>query len=232
MDTVAEWSKEFDLEYDNITSGKAPGLVSYEKSYFLTKGEENVVIGLYRGTLTAPFESTEEVTSYLASLVTQASMTEAEAQKPKLSDKSRVFKIGSSYDVLFVTLEECKIRTPMGEKLVQVIPVTQDEYWRTVRNPYKKQNANRVLRLSYTDVTESAGTISGETRYSELISDCHIVEYTVRYLKRPEPIILEALSGNLKINGEQAVKTCKLPKAIHRLILAEAVRLAKAAWNS
>ena len=233
MDSVNEWSHEFDLAYDNITSGRAPGLVPYEKSVFLTEGQENVVVALYKGHFGDSFEATEEVTSYLNTIIDQCTVNTPVPSSAigykVLSDKSKVYSLTAD-DVLYVTLEECKINTPTGQKIVQVEPVTQDEYFRTIRNPFKKQNANRVLRLSYAIMSGSSALT--ETRYSELISDCDIVEYTVRYIKRPEPIIIETLTGNLKINGKQIAQTCTLPKAIHRLILAEAVRLAKAKWNS
>lgn len=232
MDSVDEWSHEFDLEYDNITSGRAPGLVPYEKSVFLTQGQENTVVALYKGQLGDSFEATEEVTSYLSTLVAQSTGTLIGSTAPDykaLSDKSKVYSLPAN-NVLFITLEECKINTPTGVKIVPVVPVTQDEYFRTIRNPFKKQNANRVLRLAYGSST--ATTSVSEVRYSELISDCDIVEYNVRYLKRPAPIILEDLTGSLSINGQTTAQTCLLPKAIHRLILNEAVRLAKAKWNS
>lgn len=233
MDSVGEWSHEFDLLYDNITSGKAPGLVPFEKSVFLTHGEENVAVGLYNGTISVPFESTEEVTSYLATLVDQATGIEkgsSDSGYKVLSDQSKVYALDGK-DILFITLEECKIKTQSGDRIVPVNPVPQDEYFRTIRNPFKGANGNRVLRLAYSTIGESAGTFT-ETRYAELFSPCEIEEYKVRYIKRPEPIILETLTGGLTINGKTEAATCKLPKAIHGLILAEAVRLAKAVWNS
>ena len=38
--TNLEFSREFDILYNNITSNQAPSLNSYEKSVFLTEGEE------------------------------------------------------------------------------------------------------------------------------------------------------------------------------------------------
>lgn len=35
--TLQEFSDEFDVLYNNITSNQAPGLNEYEKSVFLTK---------------------------------------------------------------------------------------------------------------------------------------------------------------------------------------------------
>ena len=61
--------------------------------------------------------------------------------------------------MLFITREVAKfdetlIRNPKpwqtgNNLIVEVIPITQDEYNRTKRNPYKKFNEERVLRIEY-----------------------------------------------------------------------------------
>ena len=38
--TLAEFSDQFDVLYNNITSNQAPGLNEYEKSVVLTKAEK------------------------------------------------------------------------------------------------------------------------------------------------------------------------------------------------
>lgn len=233
MKTCEEWSLEFDLLYNNIASDQAPGLEEYEKSVFLTRAQEAVVLGLYRGSFGDAFESTEEVTAYLDVLVKQADFNPVEEEESvsgqKLSDSSVLFE--NPEDMLLRTWESCSVTTECGETGVPVIPVTQDEYWRTVRNPFKKQNGRRVLRLAFAaDGGEAAEY--GRQGYTELISDYPVSKYTVRYLARPEPIILVDLPDALTINGSSAKATCKLEEALHQTILTEAVRLAKAAWLS
>ena len=41
--TIAEFSDQFDVLFNNITSNQAPGLNEYEKSLFLTKAEKEIV---------------------------------------------------------------------------------------------------------------------------------------------------------------------------------------------
>ena len=41
--TIQEFSDQFDVLYNNITSNQAPGLNEYEKSVFLTKAEKEIV---------------------------------------------------------------------------------------------------------------------------------------------------------------------------------------------
>ena len=40
---VSEFSLEFDVLYNNITSNLSPGLSEYEKSIFLTRAQEQIV---------------------------------------------------------------------------------------------------------------------------------------------------------------------------------------------
>ena len=41
--TIIEFSNQFDILYNNITSNQAPGLNEYEKSVFLTKAQDEIV---------------------------------------------------------------------------------------------------------------------------------------------------------------------------------------------
>lgn len=232
MKTCEEWALAFDQMYNNIASGKAPGLEPIEISRFLTDAQNAIVVALYKGGFGNAFESTEEVTHYLETLVKQAQCNNVAIPPYKLSDKSTVFATPS--DLLFRTWEGCVITTAnCGDVNAEVVPVTQDEYWRTVRNPFKKQNDRRVLRLSYA-VNESADSMSyDKAGYTELVSDYPIKSYSVRYLAKPTPIILVDLSlVGLSIDGYTDAMPCKLPEALHQSILSEAVRMAKATWNA
>lgn len=236
MKTVDEWLQAFNLLYNNIASDKAPGLEPYEISKFLTDAQLSIVIALYKGSFGNAFEATEDNTEYLSTLVRQASLQDGTISKsdtaPHIVEGSVVYKLPD--DILFRTLELCKItkdcRGAESTLTAAVVPVTQDEFQRTVRNPFKKQNKDRVLRLS------SADNISGDggykqVLYSELISAYPIDDYIVRYICRPKPIIIEDLVL-LSIDGERTAQTCMLPESLHQTILAEAVRLAKASWIS
>lgn len=41
--TIQEFSNQFDVLFNNITSNEAPGVNEYEKSIFLTKAQDEVV---------------------------------------------------------------------------------------------------------------------------------------------------------------------------------------------
>lgn len=162
----------------------------YEKSVFLTKTQEEIAEGLYTGKILGDsFEDTEQLRRYLAHLVKTAILPCRVAPKG-LSDKS-VFAVLPD-DVWFITYESVILDgdSPCTNgKEIQVIPTTQDEYHRIKGNPFRKPNSRKVLRL---DVDKSM---------VELISEEDIRSYLVRYLSRPEPIILVDLPDELTINN-------------------------------
>lgn len=221
---------EFNLEWNNVMSNKAPGLTPYEISSFLTNAQELLVTSIYRGTATpgvGPFEDTEETMSYLDVLVNQKTLKpQNEIQVSGFHIVPDSILIELPEDLMFRTYESCVIDRGEGkcggEKEAAVVPVTQDEFWKTSRNPFRGQNAHKVLRLAVS---------SPDTRYSELVSKFPIVSYLVRYIRYPEPIILEDLPDGLTINGKSKEAACELNDNIHRRIVTEAVNMAKAAWS-
>lgn len=220
--TNEEFSNEFDTLV-NSNSASLPlltplGFDEYEKSVFLTKAQESVVISLYKGTLTGDsFEKTEELRRYLDSLVKTYS-TNAQVIGKVLTSNSYLFSLPK--DTWFITYEAVESKDKrLGcakGSIMEVVPVSQDELYKTLRNPFRMPNERRVLRLD-------AG---GNT--VELISVYNIDKYWIRYLSKPDPIILIDLPEGITINGESKATECKckLNPAIHRVILEMAVSLA------
>lgn len=221
--TTQEFSLEFDLMYNNIMSNQAPGLSEYEKSLFLTQAQEALVLDIYSGKLGSSFESTEEVTDYLSPLVKQATYT-TKVEGKGLDSRSVFFNIDT--DIWFKTGEKAIIKDDSLkcgnsiEREVDVVPVTQDTLYRTKNSPFRGPNERRILRLDC------------EANKVELISKYPIESYTIRYLSKPEPIILDNLPEGLTINDISTPQTCKLSSAIHRAILIRAVSIAKSVWGS
>lgn len=228
--TNEEFSNEFDTLVNSNSIIKPFGADSsllefdeYEKSVFLTKAQESIIISLYNGNLIGnSFEKTEELRRYLSGLVKTYSTGE-EVEGVGLTPNSHFFKLPvkdseNKTDVWFITYESVKSNDDkLGcakGSLMEVVPVTQDELYKTNRNPFRMPNKRRVLRLD----------VEGDT--VELISKYSIAEYQIRYLSKPEPIILVDLSEGLSINGLTEATKCKLNPAIHRVILEMAVSLA------
>ena len=60
-------------------------------------------------------------------------------------------------------------------------------------------------------------------RISEIVTkDSHVAEYTLRYLRKPKPIILENLTGTDRIEGLQLETECE----VNTMLYPQIVRLA------
>lgn len=225
--TLEEFSNEFDVLVDSYRRFKkfddrefldSLDFNEYEKSVFLTKAQEEIIIELYSGKniFNNSFEKTEELRRNLNSLVKTYKTSNKEEGQIGLSDKSVFFKLPE--DLWFITYESVTLQEPtlscIDGKNIIVIPTTQDEYYRTEQNPFKTSNERRILRLDISDNTV------------ELVSKYNIKEYIIRYLSKPLPIILEDLPEALQINGENKKSECSLNSVIHRTILDRAVTLA------
>lgn len=224
--TTEEFSNEFDTLIGSYTNQQTFGydqnslsFDEYEKSIFLTKAQEQVVEGLYTGKLLGDsFEDTEQLRRYLAPLVKTKTLS-CTVGDDGISENSVFATLPS--DLWFITYESVTLESKqdcLDGKEVQVIPITQDEYHRIKDNPFRKANSRRAFRL---DISNSR---------VELIASQSIEKYLVRYLSRPEPIILIDLPNELSLSFEdKKINTqtnCKLNPGLHRMILEVAVNLA------
>lgn len=224
--TCEEFSNQFDVLLNsrgfvgeatrNSSLPPSISLDEYEKSIYLTKAQDELVVALYTGRTSSgdPFESTEEERRYLSNLVRESNL------KPETNSSGLVLGIGSNSkfftlkeDVWYITYESVKVRDASCRSLetLQVVPVTQDDYNRTRRNPFRGPNDRRALRLDLSD-----GVV-------EIVSTHDVESYYVRYLKKPDPIILTDLPDGLKIDNECKAMTCKLNSSLHQRILERAV---------
>jgi hypothetical protein len=139
------------------------------------------------------------------------------------------------------------------EGVRQVIPISYNEYTRLMSKPYKEPLKYQAWRLRATDGTISpsgeSGTIDNST--IELIvrtadknwaaeSSNNSLSYAVRYVKKPNPIILESFASvygeDVSIEGQNTPiivngSPCELNPMLHEEILQRAVELAKVAWS-
>jgi hypothetical protein len=225
----------------------------YEKSLFLTLAEEQYVLSLYNGKNSSGdiFESTEEMRRYLHNLVaeyyTDSPVDTLKARnflkekyqgmKTNASLKSTFFELPAN--LWFITYESVqtvpdetkKDRCNSGEKgiIQDVVPVTQDEFHRIKRNPFRGPSYRRALRLDLSDrgndiLSQDTSTEHGSV--VEIVSKYKLGSYYVRYIRKVEPIILIDLPDPLMINGKTKACECQLHEAVHRNILELAVRLA------
>lgn len=218
--TNEEFFQEFQILYNNIMSNQSPGLDRYEVSVFLTKSQEEFIKGYYNGTIGA-FEKTEEVRRYLESLVNTQILQPLSKTAGKLTNNSSLFNLPD--DCWFITFESAETTEGCKSVIKEVIPVTQDELHRTLRNPFRGISDRRILRLN-----------SGKKEV-ELISKYSIESYKIRYVAKPSPIMIAGDWVNdrsLTIDGKQPKNStdnsyiCTLHESLHRKILEGAVQLA------
>lgn len=224
-------SEEFDTLVSSFSSseefGKQQLLLKfdeYEKSLFLTQAQEAVILGLYNGKILGDsFEKTEELRRYLEPYVVTEKLLRMlpdssgiiHIEYPSLTDKSYWYALPENvWFIIYeqVTSNDEKLGCAKGSTL-EVVPVTHDELHKIMQNPFRRANDRRVLRLD---------TQSG----IELISEFEPFEYTIRYLMKPAPIILEALPEELSIRGEYRKTINNFNPTVRRMILETAVNLA------
>ena len=225
--TTLEFSNEFDVLINAYANNNAFGdsydknnlaFDEYEKSIFLTKAQEEIIIDLYNGKnpFGDSFEKTEEIRRYLSDLIKTYTTTDKKVGYTGLSKSSVFFELPD--DLWFITYESVNLKDDRlgcrsGED-ISVIPITQDEYHRIGKNPFRGANERKALRLDLSN------------KVVEIVSKYNVESYLVRYLSRPVPIILTNLADDLSINDISTKTECELNPVIHRAILERAVKLA------
>lgn len=214
--TTDEFSNEFDVLISsflekagyNADQIDKVNFNEYDKSVFLTDSQNELVINLYSGKTQSgdSFETSEELRSKLDSLVVATTITNPTTNTNKLQSTDVVFTLPS--DLWFIVYEHVL----NGNTIIPVIPVTHNEFTKTLDNPFRGPSADKILRLDIGDhLVELVTSISG------------ISTYVIRYLKKPSPIILINLPTGLSIEGISVQTECALNTSVHREILRGAV---------
>lgn len=216
---VQELSNLFDtllqpyITKDNFGKQNTLAFDEYEKSIFLTKAQEQIVLELYQ-----ELEQSEEVRKYLSNLIkTDNYAPVGEQDKTLINNNFKSYKVEISNDILFMIYEQCTLSDEnncINNKIVSVVPTIHDDLDKVLKNPFKSPNSRKVIRLDFDNKIE-------------LISKYNISNYKVRYLKKPNPIILVALEDNLSINnGDTKVSNGETNPILHERIVQRAVQLA------
>lgn len=224
MMTRQEIADEFDILYNNISSGAAPNLNGYEVSLFLTRAQGELVRLYYNGSNPrySSFENDEETRRYLDTLVTS---TTVQLRNPVSLSKYYDYTVDKADGVMFVLRENATNASEgcLGGSLVQVIPVKHEDLNRILEDPFKAPNGRKALRY---DLSEA-----GSTQF-HIVSGTALSDYRLTYLRKPKPIIVEDLSGyGRTIEGETDVtEPYDIPDALMHKVIARACELAKAAY--
>lgn len=218
FDTLVNSYKRF-KDFDKQEMLDSIEFDEYEKSFYLTKAQEGLVINFYNGKnpYGDSFEGTEEMRRYLESLIKTKVYSDTEQMEGiGVTSNSVFYKLPD--DMAFITMEQITYSDDSlgcyNGSTATVYPITQDEYSKIKNNPFRGPTKYKAVRL---DCGE--GTI-------EIVSKYNIGKYMIRYLSKPEPIILETLPNGLTVGGRNERNECKLNSILHDTILDRAVILA------
>lgn len=225
MVTVTELSNEFDVLYDNITSGQAPGLNVYEKSIFLTKAQDEIIKSYFNPKLNKPqdgFDDSEVRQIDFSSIINTEHYLESSFKSPNLDSHYNSVTIALTNPIMMIINEFVYVTRDNKENKstrLNVIPLDYREYSRLISKPYKRPLKNQAWRL-FSD-SNTVELIVGPTD--------SINKYTIRYVRKPNPIILDSL-GDYSIDGKSEPQELELNPILYPEILQRAVELAKAAY--
>lgn len=166
--TNLEFSNEFDILYNNITSNQAPGLDEYEKSVFLTNAQDDIIKAYFnprQNKVQQGFDESHKRQIDFSSLMKTKTLDESLVNS-KFDSRSITYRMPS--DLLLFVNEACQDK---NYRYV-VIPISYQEYDRLMLKPYQYPIKRGVWRLivnsatpdmtSKVDVGEGKGNLSIE----------------------------------------------------------------------
>lgn len=223
--SIEELNHEFDIHYNSIAGQSSPNLDLYEKSIFFTKAQLELVKDYYdpqSNRKQKGFEASEKRRTDLKELIKNYKSLIYFSDNNAIDSNSKFFNIPN--DVFIITNEKGIIKDTgcFEGKSLNIKPMTQDEYNIQIDNPFKRPNEKVAWRLDFSKINNN--------KVVEIVTP-YKIEYNLRYIKYPKPIILGDLdilfpSENLSIDGQTSPSTCELDIEIHKEILDRAVELA------
>lgn len=228
----------FDVLYNNIASNSAPGLNDYEVSLFLTSAEEEVLKNYFNP------KGNKYQEGYDGSSKRQVDFSNVTKVFTVVSPEEDTSSAPVFHDAVFdnrstsrSTAFPSDVWLPIHERVVvlrdgctvnlKVVPITYQEYDRLMSKPFKYPLKYQAWRLLNTSDGRNVDIVVGPND--------SIAEYTIRYVRRPLPIIVGDIES-YTINGYPTQEvtapiSCELDPIIHEEILQRAVEMAKAAWQ-
>lgn len=230
--TTKEFDLEFDVLYDNVTSGKAPGLNAYEKSLFLTKAQDQILKNYFNplgNKYQEGYSDSVKRTVDFSNIMKSVSIS----GRIGVNTTYKNTMIYDQPDDIFLPVS-FNLRNADGKEL-QVRHVKEDELTRLFSKPYKEPFKGQAYKIDNSTTTKTYEIIVGRAG----INDDYILH--VRYIRVPSPIILTDFEeyervlgiedGYLILRGLRTVSECELDPLIHDEILDRAVNLAKVAYE-
>ena len=245
--TNEEFSNQLDtlLNSFNIQAGFGEGsnkqggitLDEYEKSVLLTQAQDVIVKSYFDRTLNQQgqgFDDSSRRQVDFSSLIKVAKYKNTDTNKGYLKhdddkcydDRGLLVDLGTDKKILFILNERLEVANAKDEKKIYVVvPINYREYDREMSKAYAqplKKQAWRLFSNSATGYDIQSEIIPIYNSYNKNDS----LTYTIRYVKRPTPIILRDLPDGLTVDGVTEETECSLNPILHMDILNKAFELA------
>jgi hypothetical protein len=232
--TNQEFKNEFNISYNSIASMDAPSIDDYELSVYLTTAQLEIIKNYYdplSNRKQKGFEATEKRRRDLNQLVKDYKTNTVISNSSNINSQSKFYTLPN--DLFLIVNEKAKINSQdcYNNKVLNIKSITYDEYNIQINNPFEKPDNKTAFRLDISNVNNS--------KVVEIVSPYNVLgtlEYQIRYIKYPKPIIITNLntefpSDNLTIDGISVETPCELNNEICREILDRAVVLATADYK-
>lgn len=208
--TIIEFSNQFDILYNNITSNQAPGLNEYEKSVFLTKAQDEIVKNYFEAsslgnTVKKGFDDTILRQMDFSSLMTTREYQDGIIGESTLDPRAIVYDIPENDNVYIVINESLHLMDDNGvvKGVRQVVPLSYLEYSRLMLKPFKQPVKNQAWRLITSgksgelNKTDANSTI--KTRVEIITTNADLNHYTGN-------MVIDLPEKNIDTNVENLIK--------------------------
>ena len=250
--TAQEFSSEFDLLYNNVSSNQAPGFTEYEKSVFLTKAQDEIIKNYFTNVqggnkYQQGIEDSEKRYADFSALLTAAELSAETAGVTPFDERGKIFKLpdgttpSGKPKVMIVITETFKTKKEANAVTdldsYHVVPLRFYEYIRIMSKPSSDPLKKQVWKLMGNSESGN-GSIEIVPHWKDKSNATN--KLVLKYIRKPYPIILEDLSSQgLTIEGYKGTggsttgtavsgkACCELAEELHPEILQRAVELAK-----
>lgn len=206
---IASMHTQFKFQMDKLDSLNYPNFQENEIDLLLNQAQDALVKERYgkNNLKKESFEETQKRTEDLKNITVNAVLTPGPVfPADGIDTTSRFFTLPT--DHWFIIQERCVITYPncknavVGD-LVEVRPTQHSEFSKIIKDPFKKPNSSKVLRLMENGRIEVV-TAPGHT----------VLAYRLRYIKEPIRVSLAGLVN------------CELSSHLHQEIVNKAVQIA------
>ena len=184
--TNSEFSNEFDVLYQNITSNQAPGLDEYEKSVFLSKAQDEIVKSYFDPKTNKPqegFDGSEKRQIDFSMLIVTEAVHEATVSPTPLFplQHTKLFSIPDR--ILMFINESLAVERDGVPTYLTVVPLDYKEYNRLMSKPYKRPLKNQAWRILTNTTTISETTSTNYLSITSILANLKEMEgnYNVIY---------------------------------------------------